>query len=108
MNTGFAALADTRLRSVGHFKFDRFQNPSVPRVIRELSARGVALVIPSLGNRRCRVPTNTPEHNGVRPQIQGCNRDRTHLSGPWLEQRDVESSLEDRASLMCIAAKWLS
>jgi hypothetical protein len=34
----------------------------VPRVIRALSDRGVALVIPRPGHRRCRVPTNTPEH----------------------------------------------
>jgi hypothetical protein len=49
MNTGSAAPADARLRKRWHSKFDRFQNPSVPRVIREFSDRGVGLVMPTLG-----------------------------------------------------------
>ena len=74
--------------------------------VRELAERGVGLCIPSLGivdaaSRQTLLNTLAASSNPGLQSRQNAQR------MAWLGQRDEESSLEDRASLMCIAAKWL-
>jgi hypothetical protein len=46
---------------------------------RAIVVSDMSCAFPSLGIVDAASPTNTPEHDGLRPRIQGCNRDRAFL-----------------------------